>query len=116
MTAKRVVLTAQAGRELRQATAWYRKEGGATLARRWAAAVEDALRHIGAHPKTGSTRYSVQLKLDELRFWPVNGFPYRVFYVEHEQHIDVGRVLHSQRDIPTWMGEDGWPSAGELGS
>lgn len=104
MSAKRVVLTEQARRDVRQITAWYRKEGGAALAQRWVAAMEDALRHIGAHPQTGVTRYAVQLKLDDLRFWSASGFPYLVFYVEREQRIDVGRVLHGKRDIPAWMG------------
>ena len=31
--------------------------------------------------------------------------PYLVFYVERPDHIDVWRVLHSQRDIPAWMQE-----------
>ena len=31
--------------------------------------------------------------------------PYLVFYVEHVDHIDIWRVLHSQRDIPVWMRE-----------
>ena len=105
MIVKRVVLRDQAKRDVRQTTAWYRNEGGTTLARRWAAAVEAALRHIGAYPQTGFTRYAAQLKLDALRFWPIDGFPYLVFYVEREQHIDVGRVLHQKRDIPAWMGE-----------
>jgi toxin ParE1/3/4 len=26
-----------------------------------------------------------------------------VFYVEREDHIDVWRVVHAQRDIPAWM-------------
>lgn len=103
MTAKRVVLTAQARHEVRQATAWYRKEGGAALAQRWVAALENAVRHIGTHPEAGPTRYAVELKLDGLRYWPVNGFPYLVFYVEHARQIDVGRVLHEKRDIPTWI-------------
>lgn len=103
MIAKRVSLTVQARREVRQTTGCHKKEGGTILARRRVAAVEDALRHISAHPRTGSTRYSVALKLDRLRFWPVEGFPYLVFYLEHEERIDVGRVLHTKRDIPAWM-------------
>lgn len=110
MTGKRVVLTEQARREVRQTTAWYRQEAGTTLALRWAAAVEAALRHIGAHPQTGITRYAAHLKLDALRFWPVDRFPYLVFYVERERHIEVGRVLHGKRDIPAWM-DPGQPSA-----
>jgi toxin ParE1/3/4 len=28
-----------------------------------------------------------------------------VFYVERQDHIDVWRVLHGQRDIAVWMRE-----------
>ena len=104
MTAKRVVLTAQARAEVRRATARYRNEGGPALARRWADAVENAVRHISAHPATGSTRYAAPLKLREIRFWPVRGFPYLVFYIEREQQVDVSRILHAERDIPASMG------------
>ncbi len=104
MTVKRVVLTAQARAEVRQATAWYRNEGGPTLARRWVAAVESAVRHIGAHPASGSARYAAPLKLREIRFWPIRGFPYLIFYIERDQQVDVSRVLHAERDIPAWMG------------
>ena len=106
MTEKRVVLTAQAKSDVRKATGWYRTEGGALLARRWVGAMEAALRHIGTHPLTGSTRYAVQLTLDGLRFWPIDSFPYLVFYVEREEQIEVGRVLHVKRDIPVWLGDD----------
>lgn len=104
MSGKPVVLLAQARLEIRQTTAWYRKEGGTPLALRWAAAMEAALRHIGTFPKTGSTRYAALLKLDALRFWPIDGFPYLLFYLERDTHLDVWRILHAQRDIPAWMG------------
>ena len=35
--------------------------------------------------------------------WPLRRYPYFVFYVEREDHLDVWRVLHAQRDIPAWM-------------
>ena len=104
MSHKPVVLTARARLEVRQITAWYRKEGGAVLALRWASSMESAIRHIGTHPKTGSTRYATLLKLDSLRFWPIRDFPYLIFYLERDTHIDAWRVLHAQRDIPEWMG------------
>jgi toxin ParE1/3/4 len=28
-----------------------------------------------------------------------------VFYVERDDHVDVWRILHGQRDIPAWMQE-----------
>lgn len=107
MSGKPVVLLAQARHEIRQITAWYRKEGGASLALRWASSMESALLHIGTHPKAGSTRYAALLKLDSLRLWPADGFPYLVFYVERGDRIDIWRVLHAQRDIPAWMGDWG---------
>jgi toxin ParE1/3/4 len=38
--------------------------------------------------------------LPGLRFWPLKRYPYFVFYLERETHIDVWRVLHAERDIP----------------
>ncbi len=103
MTPTRVTLSAKARQDLRQATAWYRKEGGSGLAQRWVAAVQGALRHIGSYPKAGSTPYAAELNLDGLRCWPVKGFPYLVFFVERARHVEVGRVLHAHRGIPAWL-------------
>lgn len=30
-------------------------------------------------------------------------FPYLVFHMPREDHVDVWRVLHGERDIPAWM-------------
>jgi len=68
-------------------------------------ALEKAYAHIARHPASGSPRYAHQLGLDDLRFWSLGHYPYLVFYVEREEHIDVWRVLHEQRDIPAWMKE-----------
>ena len=62
--------------------------------------LETAYRHIGDYPQTGSLRYAYELALDGLRFWPLGGYPYLVFYVERDDHIDVWRVLQERRDIP----------------
>jgi toxin ParE1/3/4 len=40
-----------------------------------------------------------------LRNWAVKGFPYLVFYIERDDHIEVWRVLHGRRDIPSRMRE-----------
>lgn len=104
MPGKRVLLSALAQLDARQATAWYRQQGGTALALRWAGAAKDAIDHIGAYPKSGATRYAIELKLDGLRTRQVHGFPDLVFYAEHEAHVDIWRVLHSERDIPAWMG------------
>jgi toxin ParE1/3/4 len=66
-------------------------------------ALEQAYAHIGRQPASGSPRYGHELNLPGLRFWAVTRYPYLVFYFEHENLIDVWRVLHGRRDIPAWM-------------
>lgn len=105
MTAKPVVLLPQAERDIDQGIEYYLREGGANLALKWVEAVESSLQHLGANPRTGSTRYATVLKLAGLRFWPMKQFPYLVFYVEREAQIDVWRVVQGQRDIPEWLRE-----------
>ena len=37
---------------------------------------------------------------------PLKRYPYLVFYIEQDDHIDVWRVLHSHRDIPSWLRDE----------
>lgn len=108
-TGKPVQVLPQAERDLRQATVWYREHGGVGLAVKWTDAVV-ALRRVGAHPRAGASRHAVALKLDGLRFWPIQKFPYLISYIEREDRVDVWRVRHAQRDIPAWMGDASGPS------
>lgn len=66
-------------------------------------ALESAYDRISRHPATGSPRYAHELDLPGLRSWPLTGYPFMVFYVERPDRIDVWRVLHAQRDIPSWL-------------
>ena len=68
-------------------------------------ALEQAYAHISRHPATGSPRYAHALDLPGLRCWPLTRYPYLVFYIERAECIDVWRVLHGQRDLPTWRQE-----------
>lgn len=106
MSRKKIILRPQAERDVNQAVDYYFGEGGFALAGKWADAVESALRHIGEHPGTGSPRYAVLLKIPGLRCWPVKRFPYLAFYIERETELDVWRVMHQARDIPTWLDDD----------
>jgi toxin ParE1/3/4 len=103
---KPLVLLPRAERDIGDTVEHYYREGGPPLAVKWTEAIEAALRHIGTHPATGSIRYSAQLKLAGLRFWPVMRFPYLVFYVERADCVDVWRVLHAKRDIPAWLRDE----------
>lgn len=66
-------------------------------------ALERAYGHIGRNAATGSPRYAHELAIPGLRSWPLGTYPFLVFYLEREDHIDVWRVLHTRRDIPRRM-------------
>ena len=66
-------------------------------------ALEDTLQQIGERAASGSPRHAHELDVPGLRFRSVGRFPYLVFYVERDADIDVWRVLHGARDIPSWL-------------
>ena len=80
-------------------------EGTADVAAHFLDAVERALQHVGRHPHSGSLRFSYDLDIPELRAWPLTGFRYRVFYVEPDDEIEVWRILHTRRDIPSTLAD-----------
>lgn len=92
-------------RDVDEAIEYYLSEDAEQAALGFIDALEQAYSHIGRHPASGSLRYSHELNLPGLRFWPLSRYPHLVFYIECSDHIDVWRVLHGQRDIPAWMQE-----------
>lgn len=103
MTGKPVVPRAQARQDIDEAIDYYLREAGARVALRFIDAVEAALRAVGRSAAAGSPRYGYELDLAGLRSRQLKRFPYLVFYMEREDHIDVWRVLHAKRDIPAWL-------------
>ncbi len=77
-------------------------------------ALEKAYTHIGRHAASGSPRYSHELNLPGMRCWPLTHYPHLVFYVDRADHIDVWRVLHGERDIPSWLQEAGNRTFGSI--
>ena len=102
---KRVIPRRAATRDAERAVDHYTGEGAPEAASGFVKALEEAYQHIGAHPASGSPRYAYELDLPGLRSWPLARYPYVVFFREAEDHIDVWRVLHGQRDTPSWMVE-----------
>lgn len=103
MTAKPVVPRELANRDIDNAIAYYLSEGAEQAALGFIDTLEQAYTRIGHHPATGSPRYAHELNLPGLRFWPLVRCPHLVFYIERPQHVEIWRVLHSQRDISAWM-------------
>lgn len=111
MSRKRVVLRERANRDAEEAVDDYLRDAGGQTAHRFASALERACTQVGVHPAAGSSRYAHELSLPGLRVWPLKRYPYLLFYVERDDHVDVWRLLHAERDIPAWLrGPDG-PSA-----
>jgi toxin ParE1/3/4 len=105
VTGKPVILRERADRDIDGALTHYLGEAGERVALAFIDALEQAFRQIARHLASGSPRYAHELDLPCLRSWRVKRHPYLVFYLERQDHIDVWRVLHAQRDIPAWMQE-----------
>ena len=103
MSARQVVPRLQAQRDIHDAVDYYVEEGAGPAALAFVDALEQAFAQLGRHPGIGSLRYAHELGLPGLRCWPLRRYPYVIFYVEREDHVDVWRVLHAGRDIPSWM-------------
>lgn len=100
MKAKTVLRRRSARLDLDQAADHYEAEAGPDVALRFVDAVEAAYRTIGERPSVGSSLWAEQLGIAGLRSRPVARFPYLIFYLEEEEHVEVWRVLHARRDIP----------------
>lgn len=103
MSTKPVVPREQARRDIEEAVDHYVREAGEKVALGFIDMVETVYRAIASHPAAGSPRYAHELNLPGLRSRLLGRYPYLVFYIERDDHIDVWRVIHAQRDIPVWM-------------
>jgi toxin ParE1/3/4 len=100
MIAKPVIRRAAADEDIGEAVDYYAVESVAT-ADRFIDELKRNVDMIGKTPRIGSPRYSHELNIAGLRFQKMGRFPYLIFYVEHEEYIDVLRVLHEHRDMPS---------------
>ncbi len=105
MSTKRVLPRRLARRDVEAAVDHYRREAGPDVALGFIDALEAAYKAVADHPAAGSPRYAHELTLPGLRTRALRRYPYLVFYIERDDHIDVWRVLHAQRDIPASMQE-----------
>ena len=101
--AKPVELRQLAADDIDAALSYCRREAGESLAIRFVDALEAELSHLSGHPLIGSLRYSYELNIPALRSWPLEAFPYIVFYIDRAEFVDVWRVLHARRNIPAWL-------------
>ncbi len=108
MSHKPVVPREAATRDVEDAADGYALKAGETVALGFIEALAEAYNHIALYPATGSPRHAEELGLPGLRSWRLKRYPYLVFYVERDDHVDVWRVLHGERDIPAWIDYPGF--------
>jgi toxin ParE1/3/4 len=101
--AKRVRLRQLAAADLDDASECYREQAGEQTALDFIDAVERGIKRIGRSPHVGSLQFAYELGIPDLRAWPLQGFPYIVFYVVAVEEIDVWRILHNRRDLPATL-------------
>lgn len=103
MKAKPIIARVLANQDVDEAIKHYLDQDAAPAALGLIDALEQASAHISKQRATASPRYAHKLNLPGLRFWPLARDPYLVFCIGQDDHIDVWRVLHAQRDIPAWL-------------
>ena len=103
MKAKPVIPRELANRDVDEAIDHYLEEGADQAALGFVEALRRAYDQIARYPATGSPRYGHELDLPGLRSCPLARYPYLVFYMEYDDHIDVWRGLYGRRDIPAWL-------------
>ena len=106
MPARPVRLREQAAVDIDQAVDYYLAEADTDVAVRFVDAVDRAVGQISRSPLSGILQFSYELDIPGLRVRPLARFPYLVFYVVGDEVVDVWRILHTRRDIPTAMGDD----------
>ncbi len=103
MKIKSVIPRELANQDVDQALEYYLTVDEKRAASNFVNALEQAYMHLAHHPAIGSPRYAHELNLTGLRAWPLKKFPDMIFYSEHDEYVDIWRVLHSHRDIPKWL-------------
>ncbi|GGE53475.1 plasmid stabilization protein [Agaricicola taiwanensis] len=103
MSVKHVVPRELARQDIEQAVDYYAREVGPEIALGFVRDLEQAFLFLAENPASGSPRYGFELDIDELRGWPLKRHPYLIFYMDREDHVDVWRILHAQRDLPQWL-------------
>ena len=87
--------------DVTNAAFWHKREADRRVAEHFIGQSQETVQRATDFPSLGSPRLARVLSSLDVRCLPLDGFPYLVFYVETAGGIEVIRVLHSARDIPT---------------
>ncbi len=106
MPVRSVRLRERAAADIDQAVDCYLTGADTEVALLFIDAVERAVGQISRSPRSGSLRFSYELAIPGLRVRPLARFPYLMFFVVGDEVVDVWRILHPRRDIPSAIGDE----------
>lgn len=92
---KQVIFRSEARRDVLDAYRWY-EDRSPGLGLRFRDVLDDTVTRIRQNPR------GYQMLFRELRRALLHGFPYGVFFKDHEEVVIVVAVLHTRRDPNTW--------------
>lgn len=95
----------KAAEDLAQTAFWRKHEANEKVAERFIDQTQQAVERAIDFPGLGSPRFARILAPLDIRCTHVEGFPYLVFYLETTAGIEVVRLRHSARDIPSHLQE-----------
>jgi toxin ParE1/3/4 len=101
-----VRLRQRAATDIDDAVTYYLANAGTDVASRFVDAIERTVNQISRAPRSGSLRFAYELEIPDLRVRPVARFPHLVFYLVGDDAVDVWRILHSRRDMPSGLSEE----------
>ena len=86
---------------------YFSEQSSVALAERYFAAIDQTCLRLVKHPRSGALYESGIARLSSLRRLPVISFDnYLIFYLTHDNGIEVIRVLHAARDIESTFAEE----------
>ena len=92
--------------DLAEQVAFLVEQGGCDLGGRFIRAVQTTFELLVAAPRLGKARRFRNPMLQGIRSWPMDSFSHHlVFYRVTTTGIEVVRVIHGARDIPTLLEE-----------
>lgn len=94
----RISLSPVAQRDILDISDYY-ADASATLAERFIEELQRSQHGLTQHPDKGSRRYAHLLPDRSLRTWPLDRFPYLLFYRSHNETLKLLRVLHERRAL-----------------
>lgn len=96
---KPIFIRPQASQDIDEVFAFI-AQNNQTAALQFFDAVRLTLAQLGRMPGIGTFFLTTNPRLTSLRKWPVKGFRrYLIFYFEHDNQIEVVRILQASRDL-----------------